>query len=186
MQDRDTQRIPTENNQDIQTTRRSMLKGIGLTGAMAVVPAAGTAAMINPEPEQKLPSSDVPHNGLWVEISDSVASEVDNDMIRVAISNNTEMSIELKNLSPGRVTIDDSVYDLNKRISQDSITIHPSGIYYLWLRPEADTDLVSETLKHPRDNVLVPVSIARGVSKSVVMRTTQHASAVPAHYPKTA
>jgi len=60
-------------------------------------------------------------------------------LARVTISNTSDRTIKLGHLSPGAVTTQKGVYQLNALLVDNPVSIRADGVYQFWLRPDDGT-----------------------------------------------
>ena len=164
-------------------SRRTVLKGIVVSGTAALVPAMGSAMCMR---DSSVVSAQtnladnalVPCGYVSVEFSDAESNFVDGDLARVTITNHGEEAIELQRLSPATISTEAGVYDLDAALAGSPVQLGAGAVQHLWLQPSLHTgsaraagqaqmpDSVFASLQSGRRQGMVPLTVVRGEARA--------------------
>ena len=167
---------------DVDTNRRTVLKGTALVGGIAAVPGIASALAADvASTASTVVTSDVamPYfaaEGVSIEFAGPQTSVIKGALARVSISNNSDTEIELRRLSPGAITTDEGVFNINSRLAKSPVAVGPNGTYHFWIRPDREAEPV-KTASTGRQG-MVPITVTTGKSQQVSAQHTRLAHAV--------
>ena len=125
--------------------RRRLLQGVVVSTAAIVVP--GVASAMCSDVEHKLVQNQAALNTSPVLGNDQVTIELfesnitlnESKLARVTITNQSDKAIKLSHVSPGAISTQKGVYQINATLSNNPLAIQPKGVYQFWLRPDDGT-----------------------------------------------
>jgi len=152
--------------------RRRVVQGAVLTSAAMAAP--GLANAICASGDHKLAISNegttlspmLTGEDVSIELVET-ASTVRNGMLaRVSVHNKSTQPIKLRHISPGAVSTQRGVYQINATLSQNPLAIQPGGTYQFWLTPDDGT----QALQSRKPNFAVREA-SRSATLEVSVRT---------------
>lgn len=131
--------------------RRRVIQGAALSTAAMAVP--GLANAICGSGGHELATAKQPNNVEPMLNNDDVAIElVETDytvrsgkLARVTITNKSAHPIKLSHVSPGTVSTQKGVYQINATLSNNPLSIRSGGVYQFWLTPDNGTQALRST-----------------------------------------
>ncbi len=136
---------PQAKNDQPDLNRRRVIQGAVLSTTAMVVPGVASA-ICNPAAhslaktentmgiDSALSSEDVA-----IELVETETSLKGGKMARVTITNSSHRSIKLNHVSPGAISTQKGVYQLNATLSKNPLSLRSGGVYQFWLTPDDGT-----------------------------------------------
>ncbi len=132
----------SDNQPDIK--RRRVVQGAALSGAAMAIPGLAGAVCAPKghqlaETKSKQPASMLTSDDLAIELVETETSVRTGKLARVSITNTSHRSLKLSHVSPGAISTQKGVYQLNARLTDNPLSIRPGGVYQFWLSPDDGT-----------------------------------------------
>jgi len=162
----------TNNHKQPNIQRRRVVQGAVLSTAAMAVPGIASAvckhgadavAKTNSafDPNTMLTSDDVA-----IELLESDTSVKYGQLARVTITNKSHRPIKLSHVSPGAISTQKGVYQLNATLSQNPLSIRSGGTYQFWLTPDDGTQALLSTRPTP-----VAGEVSQSAALEVLVKT---------------
>jgi len=125
--------------------RRLVLQGTVLSAAAIAVPGIANANCAAGNHELAKASgvadgtSALNSDDVTIELVETKVSVKGGSLARVTITNASDRSIKLSHLSPGAVSTQKGVYQINANLRNNPIAVRPNGTYQFWLTPDDGT-----------------------------------------------
>lgn len=133
-----------DNQTDIQ--RRRLVQGAIISSAVLATPGIASAVCGSGLPnhislDKKIVSNPtmLTSDDLAIELVETDHSLKKGKLARVTITNTSLQSIKLSYVSPGAISTQHGVYQINARLSTNPLAIRPGGVYQFWLTPDDGT-----------------------------------------------
>jgi len=125
--------------------RRRVIQGAILTSAAMAAP--GLANAICRSADHKLAVSNesttlgpmLSGEDVSIELVETASNVRTGMLARVSVHNKSTQPIKLRHISPGAVSTQRGVYQINATLSQNPLAIKPGGTYQFWLTPDDGT-----------------------------------------------
>lgn len=160
---------PADDQPDIQ--RRRVIQGAILSTAAMAVPglanALGNADATNYADSAINAGSAITSEDVAIELVETNTSLKTGQMARVTITNSSHRSIKLNHVSPGAISTQKGVYQLNATLSQNPLSLRSGGVYQFWLTPDDGTQALLSSKPKP---VSGEVNIATSLEVSVITK----------------
>ncbi len=139
----------SNSNNQFDFQRRRIVQGAVLSTAALTVPGMASAicgagehelAQSQPYPQKKLDENlMLTSEDVAIELVETEQSVRSGKLARVTITNTSGHSIKLNHLSPGAVSTQKGVYQLNATLQNNPLAIRSGGVYQFWLTPDDGT-----------------------------------------------
>lgn len=125
--------------------RRRVVQGAVISTAALAVP--GIAGAVCGPGEHKYSQSqhtadvvaDVTSDDIAIELVETEQSLTSGQLARVRITNTSDRAIKLSHVSPGAISTQKGVYQVNATLQNNPLSIRPGGVYQFWLTPDDGT-----------------------------------------------
>jgi len=136
--------------------RRRVIQGVVISTAALAAPGLVSAASSTGTSRRAQANLSLPENRLKP-ISEDIAMELveteqslsTGNLARISITNNSNRPIKLSHLSPGAISTQKGVYQINATLRNNPLTIQSGGVYQLWLRPDDGTQALLSNKPKP-------------------------------------
>lgn len=138
--------------------RRRVIQGTVLSTAAIAMPGLVSAACgagdhkVAQISESFDSNNSLTNDDVRIELVESKLTLKGGSLARVTISNTSDRAIKLSHLSPGAVTTQQGVYQLNALLVDNPISVRPDGVYQFWLRPDDGTQALRSRKPVPSES----------------------------------
>jgi len=125
--------------------RRRLVQGAALSSAAIAVPGVASALCAGTEHAAELSKKNLSTTPLLdnpdvhIELVETQTTVRNGALARVTVTNKTGKSIKLSHISPGAVSTQKGVYQINATLSNNPLAIRSGGSYQFWLSPDDGT-----------------------------------------------
>lgn len=125
--------------------RRLVMQGTVLSAAAIAMPSIASATCTAGDHTYAKASTKtdlttpLTNEDVTIELIESKVSVKGGSLARVTITNASDRSIKLSHISPGAVSTQKGVYQINASLQNNPIAIRPNGAYQFWLKPDDGT-----------------------------------------------
>jgi len=155
------------NQPDIQ--RRRVVQGTVLSTAAMAVPGLANAICGSADHKQALSNNSstlsqaLTGEDVSIELKETVRTARSGMLARVSVHNKSTQPIKLRHISPGAVSTQRGVYQINAILSQNPLAIKPGGTYQFWLTPDDGAQALLSSKPEPA---------IRNASRSAMLEVT--------------
>ena len=135
----------SKSDKQFDLQRRRVVQGAVLSTAALTIP--GIAGAVCGAGEHKLAQSQkmldagskLTNEDVAIELVETEQSIRSGQLARVTITNTSGRSIKLSHVSPGAISTQKGVYQLNATLQNNPLSIRSGGVYQFWLTPDDGT-----------------------------------------------
>ena len=149
--------------------RRRVIQGAAISTAAMAAPGLASAVCTSASHElasaqQATESGSIlTSEDIAIELVETERSVKHGQLARVTITNSSHRPIKLSQVSPGAISTQKGVYQLNATLSENPLSIRSGGVYQFWLTPDdgPKTSLSSKVHSVSGDkNKIMPVEVS--------------------------
>lgn len=166
--------------QRLNVQRRRVIQGVALSAAALGAPSMANALCNGAEHKLTQTASPISNDDVSIELAEANMPAWHSPLAQITVTNKSNHDIKISHLSPGAITTQKGVYQLNTRFGINPLAIRAGGKYIFWMTPDTGAEALLSTspaLAPQQQQAFIDVTVV-AKNNSVTRSTKQRVQAI--------